>query len=359
MDRRAHRGGRRGPGAARTPELPSDPGSGARFLRDARGRPLPPILFGTSAIGSVDPTGLWGRRERRRAFRLLDAVADAGCRAFDLARSYRAGGAERVVGEWLRHAGLRDRLFLASKGGHPIPLVAPRRLDTRALEADLNATLRALGIERLDLFLLHRDDARAPLDRIAADLSRFRRDGRARRTGVSNWTYERLARLDATAPGEVVHASSPQFSLAEWKAPAWSGCWSISGRKRRYERRQYARAGLPTLAYCPLGRGFLSAASERRRARGSVFRQAINVERRRRCGRLADRYGATTAQIALAYLLRQPFPVFPVVGVSSRAHMEANLAAARLALTRAELRWLEDGGPEPDEPPAPGDGAAP
>lgn len=308
-------------------------------LRTADGRELPPIVLGTSALGSLDPTGLWGARARRRALRVLDDAFEAGCRALDLARSYRAGGTERVVGEWLRFSGCREELFLVSKIGHPIPFVAPNRLSTSDLERDLAQTLSSLGVDRLDLLMLHRDHPAAGLARVAEDLDALRRSGRTRFVGVSNWRLERIQALDVALGRRVVDASSPQFSLVEWKKPLWAGSWSISGRRHRWERRQYARARLATFAYCPLGRGVLGRSPSAPRA----FRLRINEERRRRCLALAAERGVTTAQIAIAYLLGQPFPVFPVVGVRRREHMAQNLAATRLRLGPEEARWLEMG----------------
>jgi len=317
-------------------------GAALRRLHDSSGRPLPPIVLGTSRLGSVDPTGLFDRRARRRAFEVLDGAFEAGCRALDLGRSYQAGGTERVVGEWLRHSGARDELFLVSKGGHPWPVVAPNRVTPRALDDDLRATLDALGIDRVDLYLLHRDHPEADLESVASALPGISREGVTRFTGMSNWSYDRLEALRAAGPEQVVHASSPQLSLFAWRAPIWKGCHGLSGRARRYERRRYARAGLPTFAYCPLAQGFVTGASSRW-SRGP-FDTKENRARRARCERLAKRRGAHPVQVALGYLRGQPFPVFPVVGTSTPAHMRANLEAAALPLDDAERAWLESGG---------------
>ncbi len=312
-------------------------------ITTADGQPLPSLALGTSSIGSIDPTGVFGWRERQRAFRLLDEVFDAGCRTLDMARSYRAGGTERVVGEWLRHTGVRDELFLITKGGHPLPLVAPDRLDAVSLQRDLEATLSSLGTDRVDMYMLHRDRDDADLDRLGVVLSSLRDAGKTRFTGVSNWTFDRIRELEAASTRSVVHASSPQFSLAEWRSSPWAGCHSISGRKRRYERRKYARAELPTFAYCPLGQGFLSSGSHGGRFTRNPFAQRLNVERRARAEELAKRRGASCAAIALAYLVSHPFPVYPVVGVSSGRNMRENLRALEIALSVDEIRWLESG----------------
>ncbi len=312
-------------------------------LKTAAGLELAPIVLGTASIGSVSPVGPWSANERRRAFRLFDDIFDAGCRAFDLARSYALGGSERVFGEWLRASGVREQVFVTTKIGHPLPFF-PNRLGTDALDEDLEASLRALGLEQLDALLLHRDHPHASLEHVGMNLLRYKSSGRARYVGVSNWRFDRIAALNRVMGAELVDVASPQLSLAEWTAPIWAGSCSISGRKHRYERRQYKAAQLPTFAYCPLGRGFFGHRPPwLGRHRG--FQSALNAQRLHRVKRLAAKRGATPAQIALAYLWSQPFPVFPVVGVSRPEHMKENLAAAGIALDETELRWLEGGYP--------------
>ncbi|NJK88071.1 MAG: aldo/keto reductase [Myxococcales bacterium] len=309
-------------------------------LRTRSGEVVPPIVMGTSPLGSIDPTGIFGARERRRALRLLDGVTQEGCRAFDLARSYQLGGTERVFGEWLKLRGDRDRLFLISKIGHPVPLRSPNRLTPEALGSDLRRTLDAIGVESLDLLLLHRDHPAANLRWLASYLEHLRDAGIARYVGASNWSLARIESLEESFSNGLIDASSPQFSLAEWKSPIWSGSFSISGRKGKYERRLYARRQLATFAYSPLGRGFFGDAGRRRT---SSFRQKINHERKQRSRIVGRKLGATPAQVALAYLLNQPFPVFPVTGVSRVPNMRMNLEARDIQLSAEELRWLEQG----------------
>jgi aryl-alcohol dehydrogenase-like predicted oxidoreductase len=180
------------------------------------GRDVPPVLLGTAGIGSVLPDVLVGSSARDRAFRMLDAMVDAGCTAFDLGASYQIGGTERLFGHWLRARGHRERLFLVGKGGHPVPVLAPHRVTPRALRDDLEATLARLGTGKLDLYMLHRDDANAPLEALAEAIAGFERAGAIGGWGLSNWTHDRIARLDAlarAAGASPVAASSPHCAL--------------------------------------------------------------------------------------------------------------------------------------------------
>jgi aryl-alcohol dehydrogenase-like predicted oxidoreductase len=321
---------------------PASAGPG-RASRTLCGRALSGVILGTAGLGSVLPDALVSSAARERAFRYLDGMVEVGCDAFDLAASYQIGGTERLFGHWLRSRRHRDRLFLIGKGGHPFPVVAPHRVTPRAVGDDLEATLRRLGTERLDLYLLHRDDPGAPLEALVEAFATFHRQGKIGAWGVSNWTHERVARIDALAReagAPPVAASSPHFSLLEWAAVPWRGSVSLAGDTQREARSFHERTQLPVLAWSPLGRGFFSAHGGGQRA---SYESAANVARRERAERLARERGVTVAQIALAYVLCQPFPAFAIAATRTAENMKKNLEAAALRLSPGELRWLESG----------------
>jgi len=132
-------------------------------------------------------------------------------------------------------------------------------------------------------------------------------------------------------------ASSPHFSLVDWVRPPWSGSVSIAGASNREARRFHQRTQLPVLAWSPLGSGFLTSDLDR----GGCYASAANVARRERVRALARERGCTPAQIALAYLFSQPFPVSAVVAASSMEKMREDLGAAAMRLTAAEVEALE------------------
>ncbi len=299
---------------------------------------IPPVVAGAARLGFVLPDRLARRSRREEELRALDALAEAGCSAFDLAASYQLGGTERLFGEWMASRGLRDRLFLIGKGGHPYPGLRPNRLTAGALSADLHASLRRLRIERLDLYLLHRDFPGAPLEPMVRTLGAAQRAGKILGWGVSNWSVERIEAIRAAARQEglpPMAASSPHFSLVDWARPPWTGSVSIAGPAGRDARAFHARTQLPVLAWSPLGAGFLTSNET-----GGCYGSGANVARRERARTLARERGWTVAQVALAYLFSQPFPVSAVVAASTGAKMRENLAAAAFHLTPAELEAL-------------------
>ena len=270
---------------------------------------------------------------------LLDALVAAGCSGFDLAASYQLGGTERLLGEWMACRRNRDRLFLVGKGGHPYPGIRPNRLGAAALSADLESSLRRLRTDRLDLYLLHRDFPGAPLEPMVETLASAHRAGRILGWGVSNWSVPRIEaiRTAARAAGlPSMAASSPHFSLVDWVRPPWSGSVSIAGPANREARAFHARTQLPVLAWAPLGAGFLT--SDRT---GGTYGSPANIARRERMRALAARRGWTPAQVALAYVFSQPFPVSAVVAASTVEKMRLNLEAAAMRLSADEVQALE------------------
>ncbi len=300
---------------------------------------IPRIVVGTARLGFVLPDRLLRRSRREQELRTLDALVDAGCTAFDLAASYQLGGTERLLGQWLATRGLRERLFLIGKGGHPYPGVRPNRLTAAALSADLHASLRRLRVDRLDLYLLHRDFPAAPVEPMVRMLAAAHRAGKMRGWGVSNWTIGRIEAIQAAAAEEglpPMAASSPHFSLVDWVRPPWAGSVSIAGPSNREARGFHAREQLPVLAWSPLGSGFLTSDQV-----GGCYGSPANVARRERARALARERGWTAAQVALAYLFSQPFPVSAVVAAGTVEKMRENLAAAELRLSPGEARALE------------------
>jgi aryl-alcohol dehydrogenase-like predicted oxidoreductase len=120
---------------------------------------------------------------------------------------------------------------------------------------------------------------------------------------------------------------------------------SIAGEANRDARAYYATSRVPVLAWSPLGSGFFSSRPDAagRARRHPTYGTAANALRLQRAEVLAKKYGRTPAQIALAYLYSHPFAVSAVVAASSTAHMKENLDATSLALSTAEVGWLETG----------------
>ena len=264
------------------------------------------------------------------AARLLDRYVDAGGRALDVANVYQDGAASRTVGRWLAN-GPAHRPVLYAKGCHP-PKCRP---DLVAAEVDEART--RLGVDRLDVFILHRDDLTYPVSAWAEALLAEVDAGRIGAFGVSNWTVERARELGAHLDGTGsagLRAFSNHFSLARMVSPPWPGCLALSPD----DLRVLGDLDVDVLAWSSLATGWFAGRDT------PHWDSAENRLRRERAAQLAERRHTTASVIALAYVLHQPDHVLPVVGTRSEAHLDEALGAAAIDLAADELAWLENGG---------------
>jgi aryl-alcohol dehydrogenase-like predicted oxidoreductase len=143
------------------------------------------------------------RQTEVQAHRLLDYWVQKGGNGIDTARVYSdwiAGEkhrSERIVGDWLRAAGVRKQIVLATKAGHPLFENGSRvRLSPSELRQDLEGSLETLGTDYIDVWFLHRDDESIPLEEIIDSCDAFVRDGRVKALGAANWTARRIRKAN-------------------------------------------------------------------------------------------------------------------------------------------------------------------
>ena len=301
-------------------------------------RPISRLVLGSTWFGRVpyDDVG-----------RVLDRWIELGGSAIDTAENYGRGASELAIGRWLRERALGvDAPLVITKGGHPYD--DRTRLGADDLSADLDGSLERLGLERTELWMLHRDDPSQTVREILETVSRFVGDGRVRALGASNWTTDRLAEAAAVAaddglPGFV--ASSPNLSLARQLRSPWPDCVSASDRT---SRSWYADTQMPVFAWSASAGGYFAGGgrqpdSTRDDAMAGVYDSEDNHERYRRAEELGKRFGATADQVALAWVLAQRFPAFAVIGTRNLEHLAAAVAATEIELSPDEVEWLVDG----------------
>jgi predicted dehydrogenase/aryl-alcohol dehydrogenase-like predicted oxidoreductase len=267
---------------------------------------------------------------------LMDGFVAAGGTTIDTARIY---GTESVVGLWLQLSGIRDRLVVIGKG------CGPGRVRPEYLAEELQQSLEAMRLEYFDLYLLHRDDPNVPVGELIDALNEHARAGRIRAFGASNWTTRRLREANAYAEangllGFVV--SSPNLSLATQNEEAWPGTVSISDQPQ--ELRWYKAEQLPVLSWSSQARGFFTARTHPEDRSDSelvrVWYSDANWERKRRAAELGARLGATANQVALAWVLHQPFPTAALIGPATAEEAQDSYGALRLELTAEQVAWL-------------------
>jgi 1-deoxyxylulose-5-phosphate synthase len=268
---------------------------------------------------------------------VLDEWVRLGGNAIDTARVYGDGAAERELGAWLAsRPDVRDELVLISKGAHPDG--GRRRVTAADIAADLAASLGALG-RPIDVYMLHRDDTDLPVGPIMEALDEHVRAGRVRALGASNWSCERIDEANAYAADHGLAGfccSSPHLSLAVQNEEHWDG--TRSARDPEIFA-WHEHGGLPLFAWSAQARGFF--AGHESESVGRVYDNADNRERRRRASELAGRLGCTTNQVALAWVLRQPFPVYAVIGARTIAQLREAVGALEIELSDEDERRLD------------------
>ena len=311
---------------------------------DGSAKQLSQIVLGTMIVGLQN-------YEESKA--LLDDALALGINTLDIALVYGGGDSERAIGQWMQERGNREEVFLITKGAHPNRDRA--RVTPYDITSDLMDSLARLKTGYIDLYFLHRDDTDKPVGPIMDILNEHHKAGLIRAFGGSNWTHSRIAEANAYAGAKglvPMTASSPNYGLCEQVDDPWGpGCVTISGPAETAARAYYREQGMPVFAYSSLGRGLLSGRVTREnylesldKAALKAYAHEVNFKKLDHCRALAEQKGVTVPQIALAYILNQPFKVFPIVGAASRKELTEAIAASDLALSRQECDWLDLGG---------------
>lgn len=254
--------------------------------------------------------GTWGMGEKR-ASRSAEVASlrlglDLGLSLIDTAEMYADGGAETVVGEAI--AGRRDEVFLVSKA-------LPQNASHQGTVAACERSLKRLGTDRLDLYLLHWRGG-PPLEETLAGFADLVAAGKIRQWGVSNFDIDDMGELDALGAREACATNQVLYNLGrrgiEFDLAPWC-----------------AERGMPIMAYSPVEQGRL------------LHHPGLR--------RFADEKGATPAQVALAFVLSRP-GIMAIPKAAGEAHMRDNLAALSLTLDEADLARLDDLFPPPSRP---------
>jgi aryl-alcohol dehydrogenase-like predicted oxidoreductase len=293
-------------------------------------------------------------------FALYEQFRSAGGNFFDTAHAYAAwlpqgtGASEATLGACLRKFRDRDNVVILTKGGLPgMTGIYPRPTDCMTPEmiaADISESLERLQIDTIDIYMLHRDDPRHAVGEIIETLNAEIRRGRIRHLGASNWPVARIEAANAYASANNLEGfiiSSPQWNLGRQNhlsvLPDGSFDHSVVPLEDA-DVAWYARHQLPVMPWNPTAYGYFAGAGS---GNAQSFENPTSSSRRERARQLGQRLGVSAHQMALAYLMSHPFPVIPVVGTLDAHHLADTLAAASLALSSEQCRWLKEGGSEP------------
>ena len=303
---------------------------------------VPPFVFGGNVFG-------WGVDEQQ-AFKLLDLLLEKGVDTIDTADiySYWAGGSggesETIIGQWMRARGNREQVIIHTKGGAPDAPgeFAHADLSAAYLTKAVEGSLRRLGTDYIDLYYVHFDDNKTPPEETLGAFQKLIEQGKIRAIGASNYGPERLRQALAVADEN----NLPRYAC-------------LQTHYNLYERSEYETEleelclseGLGVLSYYSLASGFLSgkyrseADLDKSAARGSSAAQYLNPRGLRILNvldKVADKYGATQAQIALAWIMARPGFTAAIASSTKMEQLNELLQATEIDLDNESIAELNE-----------------
>jgi aryl-alcohol dehydrogenase-like predicted oxidoreductase len=268
-------------------------------------------------------------------------AVEAGITTFDTANVYSDGSSEEITGRLVKEFARREEVVIATKvHGRMGPGTNGSGLSRGAIMTQIDASLRRLGTDYVDLYQIHRFDPAVPIAETMAALHDVVKSGKARYIGASSmWTWQ-FAEMQHTAD---IEGLTRFVSMQDQ--------YSLLMREEEREMLPYClETGVGVLPWSPLARGRLTRDWDATTARSgsdefgrTLFRQAEEADRRivDAVARIAAERGVSRAQVALAWVLAQPAVTAPVVGATKPEHLDDAIDAEGLELTDDEVEQLE------------------
>lgn len=299
---------------------------------------IAPLVLGSNVFG-------WTADEKT-SFAILDAFVDGGFNAVDTADVYSrwspagGGASETVIGNWIAQGGgRREKIVLATKVGSEMG-EGMKGLSAKCIEQAVEASLKRLKTDRIDLYQSHRDDADTPQEETAEAYARLVKAGKVRVIGSSNFTPERLkSALDvAKATGAPRYESEqPLYNLYD-RAAFEAGLQKLCIEEE-----------VGVIPYYGLASGFLTGKyrseedlSKSPRGRGvKRYLDARGLAILAALDEVSAGHSATPAQVALAWVMAQPGLTGPIASATSVSQLEELMGSARLKLSTDDLKRLD------------------
>ncbi|KAJ7128694.1 Aldo/keto reductase [Mycena epipterygia] len=301
-------------------------------------RKLGDSTFSAIGFGAMGISAFYGQVDSdEERFKVLDAVHAAGCTFWDTADVY--ADSEELIGKWFKRTGKREDIFLCTKCGMRPDLSINGSPDYVRKAA--NASLAKLGVESIDLYYLHRADAKVPIEHTVGAMAELVKAGKVKHLGLSEVSASTLRRAHAVHPIAAVQVEYSPFTL------------DIEDPKINLLNTA-RELGVKIVAYSPLGRGLLTGQFKSPDDfDDSDFRKSIaryNAANFPNILKLADglkeigvKYnGVTGGQVALAWLLAQGDDVIPIPGTKKIKYLEENIAAGALKLSASDVEAVRE-----------------
>ena len=300
------------------------------------------ICLGCMSYGQAKTPGVmqwaWTLSEEDSRPHIERAIA-AGINFFDTANIYSNGESEAVLGRAIRDFARRDEVVIATKVWGPVrPGPNGRGLSRKSIMAEIDKSLRRLGTDYVDLYIIHRYDYDTPLEETLDALNDVVRAGKARYLGASS-----------------MHSWQFMKALGIQHANGWATFISMQNYYNllyREDEREMLRLclaeGVGVTPWSPLARGWTEEPPTDRAKTDafgtSLYIKTMDIDRPivERTNEIAGERGVPPAQIAMAWLLRKPAVTSPIVGATKPQHLDDAIAAASMTLSQEEMARLEE-----------------
>ncbi|CAF9923888.1 MAG: hypothetical protein GOMPHAMPRED_003477 [Gomphillus americanus] len=294
------------------------------------------VALGFGAMGLSAFYGSVESDEER--FKVLDRAYEIGATNWDSSDIY--GDNEDLIGKWFQRTGKRKEIFLATKfaialgkdGSHSV------RNDSEYIRQAVEKSLRRLQTDYIDLYYCHRLDGKTPVEDIVTTMAELVKEGKIRHIGLSEASASSLRRANA-----IHQIAAHQIEYSPWTLEIESPSTEVLKVQREL--------GIATIAYSPLGRGFLTGAYKSRadfeegdfrlhNPRFSEENFPKNLELVDKIQEIAKKKGATSGQLTLAWLLRQGQDIVPIPGTKKIKYLEENMGALKVEVTDEENKAI-------------------
>ncbi len=300
------------------------------------------LCLGCMTYGSTKWRDWVLEEEAARPF--IKRALELGVNFFDTADMYSAGASEEILGRAIKDFARRDEVVIATKLFNPMgPGVNARGLSRKHVMEAIDASLKRLGTDYVDLYQIHRFDYETPIEETVEALSDVVRAGKALYVGASSmWTWQ-FARMISIARerGRAEFVSMQNFYNLVYR------------EEEREMMKFFADQGIAVIPWSPLARGYLAGSglgegASTVRGRTDAYTRALGLGSRqdeairRRVGDVAGKFGVKPAIVALAWVLSKPYVTAPIVGASKPHHLDDAVAALSLKLDAKTIARLEE-----------------
>lgn len=305
-------------------------------------KPVSTVFYGTAWITPA---------VKKDADEALARYISMGGNVLDTGRFYTGGKSEDYLKVWIKeNPELRKKVVLTSKAchhyvdGNNIHFPENQRVTPEHIKEDLHFSLEKLGVDHFDIYMLHRDNPEVPVEPLFDTLEKYRKEGKIKVYGVSNWSIERIQKAQQYCKSkgyQGISVNSYAYSLATVLKPRWE--------RTVYGSDEYARwcsdNDIVTLAWASQGNGFFGNYPFPKGTRVTqdfvdAYATLDNFEKFRRAKELADERGVSITNIAFAYIFNQNLKMVGIIGSRNVREFMETLVGSEITLSQDEVDYL-------------------